>query len=893
MKKKKQTKPGPGAGAQPKKQVLCSGATPLERRMNAVFETGFLFLMGAAPLIFLKIAGEFENNPKMAFLQWGIALLALLAVLKALKKPVIWKRTPLDIPILLFYVACLVSLFQAQNPWLAVPYLLHWGACVLLYFMVRSSIRLSTVQALLFVCTVSAACVSIVGIMQQVQYPPDVSTWIPQLIGPASTFSNRNMAAQYIALTFPLMLGSIIMSRRLWIKITGMVCLTLAGIYLMYTQARSGWLAVMLSIAGFVGFMFFSKEFSGTIRAYVKSKKFAAMCVVFGIVVVLIGGAAVKKDPKLFTTVQERFSSIWTVEKGSTSQLRIYWRKNTLEMVKDHFLPGIGLGNFKIVYPLYHRAVEVDWTFGESRQLNRVHLDHLQMLVELGFVGFCAYVWMFIAFVYMFWKVLKKSRGQEKILSLLLFLIVVSFVLIAGLTFPWERAMPPVYLFLCFGLMGVLYGRNDPERTVKKATHFPAWMRTVLCLLLVGFTVASFVFLRKIVLSDKYFVQGLTLQEQKQLDRSNSALLKAISMFPQWNFNITTLLARNYTLQKKYERALEVYDTALVIHPNNVNAMLNIGYCYLQMKQYDKAEEYFQRFLKIMPASSKGYNNMGIVYYNTGKYDKAIQHYQKAIELEPEYVEPRFNLGNLYRVIGNPDGAIREYELLVEMNPDTINAIEHLVNLYIEKGQYEKAQQRITALGQSEQHAAKAVVLQGLLYQRQGKYEDALQQYFKAADRDPKNAFIFHSIGLMYYHLKDFEKAQRAFEIAINLKNDLADSLHLLGQLMVRKKEDFKACILFEKAVEANPQFRDAWFNLGTLYLRQGQLDKAFEMHEKTLAIDPRFSVAHYNIGTIRRHQGKHKEALYHFEKSMENPSPLMDIKLTKQFIAELKQKVQ
>ena len=69
---------------------------------------------------------------------------------------------------------------------------------------------------------------------------------------------------------------------------------------------------------------------------------------------------------------------------------------NALAMAADRFPVGVGLGQFAVVYPLYHRAAEIDWTFGEEFQLERAHNDHLQILAELGVVGFGVWIAMIL-----------------------------------------------------------------------------------------------------------------------------------------------------------------------------------------------------------------------------------------------------------------------------------------------------------------------------------------------------------------------------------------------------------------------------------------------------------------------------------------------------------------
>jgi Tfp pilus assembly protein PilF len=76
---------------------------------------------------------------------------------------------------------------------------------------------------------------------------------------------------------------------------------------------------------------------------------------------------------------------------------------------------------------------------------------------------------------------------------------------------------------------------------------------------------------------------------------------------------------------------------------------------------------------------------------------------------------------------------------------------------------------------------------------------------------------------------------------------------------------------------------------VGTIYLRLGKYELAKKEYEKTLKIDPGFSLAHYNLATILMHKGESEKAVFHFEKSLENPSELIDVQLAKQFIANLK----
>ncbi len=865
------------------------GVPEKQKILDRAVELGILFLLGVSPLVFLRIGGEFENNPKMGFLQWGIAVLAIIKALRIKKSGMFnWKTTPFDLPIIFFYGFCLLSLLQALNPWQATLSLLHWGAAIIFYFVLVNSIkREETVCNIFFVTAISVCLVSIIGILQKLQIDTPFLhvADIPQLTPPSSTFSNKNMASQFVALAIPLTIGSVFVSRQVWMKVISAVSLILSIMYLICAETRSAWVACIVVVSLLLTVYFFPNFLLGVKNCLSVKKVFCtAVAAVFVFALLWLSPAreSMQRAPDRYL-------------KGSW-KLRAAWWLNTVEMAKDNLMFGVGVGNFKINYPPYYRAIEKDWgfrdwSFSEGKQVNRVHNDHLQMLVELGVFGFAAYVAMFFVFFYIFMKIyFRQENDRRKLMALFLCMGVVSFLIIAFLTFPMERAMPPIYLFMFFGLTGFLYAEDNPKNRQISSPGLQTGVRILISILLAVYLCSSFYFIRKIVLSDKYFVEALALGESGNINQANISLKKAEDAFFMWNFNITALLARNYTMQGDYEKAIDEYRKSFSAHPYNTNAMLNTGYCYLKLKKYDEAEKYFKKFIEIIPDSAKVHNNLGIVCYSKKDFDSAVAYYKKACELDINYAEPHFNLANLYRLQGRMQDAAAEYETALNLKPGMDDVRRLLSSLYMKTGNYKKAREVIAPLLETQNRAAEDLVMQADILQQQGNHKEAIELYSKALRLSPDNAFIYHNIGLSCYYLKDYSKAEKAFKTAVSLNPNIADTYNLLGQLYLRKKDDTEALKYFLRALEINPDLRDAHYNVATTYLRLGKYELAAEEYKITLKIDPGLSLAHYNLATILRHQGKGEEAVIHFEKSLENPSKRIDVSLVKKFITELKQ---
>ena len=853
---------------------------------------GPLFLLGVSPLIFYGQAGEFENVPKMAILQWGIILLSLVRIWHFKQGAgFTWKISALDIPILLFYALCWISLIKAPNISLASLPLLHYAASILFYFFLLNTLPDGeSIDRYFFTLTLSIMAVSAVGICQYLFN----FAGVPQIVPPASTLSNKNMATHIISMSLPLCVGCLVLAGRLWKSIISGASIFLTLLYLLYTKTRAGWLAalVVFTLMGIACL----PRLKALVQKQSRQKLLTASAVaVIFLVLLVVCSRMPSADipvPMNKESIQERFFSMTDTSGGDSAQLRIIWWKNTLHMVKDYLWWGTGLQNFKIFYPLYHRAADLDWSFTDEHQLTRVHNDHLQMLVELGIFGFAAYAAMFGIFFWMFGRIYFRSRDDRiKLRALFICLGVVGFIINAAFCFPMERALPPVYLFSFFALMGVLYRESFPAPLATVAVRRHILLRSAISLVLLVFLLVSVYVIRRVMLSDKYFVEAIIDDQKGSIEKSSEALKKA-KIFSLYNSNISALLARNYALQGNFQQAIEEYKETFRAHPNNTSAILNTGYCYLQLRKFDEAEKYFKWAINLMPSFEQAYNDLGIVYYSQQKFDQAIAQYQKAIEINKDYPEPHINLGNLYRSLKRTEQAIQEYENALRIKPNQPETRQWLCGLYMERGQYEKAQAVLKPLLQNTAApAAENYVMQGNIYQRQGQHAQALAEYEKAFRLKPQNPLICYNIGLSHYYLQNYAAAADYFRKTLAFNPNIAEAYNMLGQLTVLKKDDTAALELFQKAVAINPKLKDAQFNLGTLYLRIGDLDSAAKAYQDTLAADPNHTLAHYNLGAIYMEKGNNEKALFHFQQALKNPSSLIDVKTAEKFIIDLKTK--
>jgi len=229
--------------------------------------------------------------------------------------------------------------------------------------------------------------------------------------GSRGTFINRNHFAGFMEMVWPLALGYTLAlgdwkrkgnhygnnwKKKLKAKLSsdrihhqlilslGTVIMLLA---LVFSRSRAG---IVGAFAGFLAFVVLSG--SGNRRMppgfWLMSGARIGLVVIYGL---KIG----------FAPIIERFLAL----SDNVSRLD-YWQ-DSLAIIKDHPL-GIGLGNFKQVFPVYKVSVVSDTITAHT------HNDYLQLLVEAGWPGFLALMSGFFIFLgKSFFKVKRLSPHDD------------------------------------------------------------------------------------------------------------------------------------------------------------------------------------------------------------------------------------------------------------------------------------------------------------------------------------------------------------------------------------------------------------------------------------------------------------------------------------------------
>ena len=93
----------------------------------------------------------------------------------------------------------------------------------------------------------------------------------------------------------------------------------------------------------------------------------------------------------------------------------------------------------------------------------------------------------------------------------------------------------------------------------------------------------------------------------------------------------------NLMADEKLEEAVEVFEQALRIDPENIETMMKLGYARFHLDDHSESLRVYDRILDIDVTNPEAWNLKGLVHYEQKKYAKALDAVEKAVESDPTY----------------------------------------------------------------------------------------------------------------------------------------------------------------------------------------------------------------------------------------------------------------
>jgi tetratricopeptide (TPR) repeat protein len=378
--------------------------------------------------------------------------------------------------------------------------------------------------------------------------------------------------------------------------------------------------------------------------------------------------------------------------------------------------------------------------------------------------------------------------------------------------------------------------------------------------------------------------------------------LKAVSLAPD-NPLHHAVLADVYALAGDDDRAVESYEKALELQPENQRVRLVLTTILIRKSEFPKAMMHLNWLIDQNPELVVAHYYKGRINMERGQYAAAEESYRRALALNNRLEPALFDLGTLYQMTGKLYEAVEIYDQLLEFYPDNLGVRERLIDLYTKLKQPEKAEKQLEEIKKYSRPGDPGRQALGLIYLKQGKLDESIEElnlivsawpdddksrfylataYTQKGETDeamdhfsrvrPQSKYYVNARTHMAYLLETQERHAEAIKILEELiaAKEKKPEIYLMLASVYEAMNDYdKAMAVVKEGLEQHSRNVDLIFRRGVILDKKGDKEGCIQQMRSVLEIEPDHAEALNYIGYTYAEQGvRLDEALSLIEKA-------------------------
>lgn len=305
------------------------------------------------------------------------------------------------------------------------------------------------------------------------------------------------------------------------------------------------------------------------------------------------------------------------------------------------------------------------------------------------------------------------------------------------------------------------------------------------------------------------------------------------------SFDVKLFIANgiNKSNSKDYNSALNLFNKAIEVDPNNYDAYLERSKVKLKLNDEKGSKQDLNIagvLIEKLDAGLKAYDT-GIEKYDASDFNGAVEFFSKSIALNVIIPENFYYRGLSKKYIDDIDGALQDFNKTIEIDPNFAKAYYNRGKIKYHKLKdiegalvdYDKAIQLNS--NDDDIYVSRAIVKSSI-----GNFEGALQDCNKAIEINPSKGETYFSRAMEKFKQRDYNGSIMDLDIVINLGLPDDSSFSLIDAHSIRGglksiTHDFEGAVNdFSKAIQLDP-------NNGKLYFERSEARKELGQTEQSL----------------------------------------------------------
>lgn len=297
-----------------------------------------------------------------------------------------------------------------------------------------------------------------------------------------------------------------------------------------------------------------------------------------------------------------------------------------------------------------------------------------------------------------------------------------------------------------------------------------------------------------------------------------------------------------YFVLEDYQQALQLFQKAYTITPNNAALNYKIGETYLQMGQAKLAMPFAQAAVKLEKSNAYYYLLLAQLHTEQQQYDSAAQAFNDLLANVPNSNEYLFNLADLYLSQSRYEDALKTYDRIEKEFGEMEQLLVNRQQIYLRQKNVDKAIAEGEKLLKAYPNEIRYFLAQAELYNAARRTDDAVNTLNRALRLEPGNAFAHLMLSDLYRQKGNLGESERQVKQAFSSAElDIDTKVRILVDFirqLPNPQIEAVALELVDLTIEKHPEEAKAYAVAADLQTIVGKKQIARDNYLKAVKLD-------------------------------------------------------
>ncbi len=344
-------------------------------------------------------------------------------------------------------------------------------------------------------------------------------------------------------------------------------------------------------------------------------------------------------------------------------------------------------------------------------------------------------------------------------------------------------------------------------------------------------------------------------------------------------------LAAIYFKNGQLEKTIQQYELLKNEYPDDISTLVTLGHLYITCAQYTKAIEAFNTAILIHPDNFHVQEEYLDQLIAEDQLQEALQQLDELSQDQPESADLLARRADILGMLGDFAEAVSQYEQAIRICPDFLEATIKLGTLYLQIHAEQLAALQFNRAVEINDKIVDAYIGLAISQKLSGNKSDALVTLSLAAAIQPNSSLLFAETATLQFKT-GLEKntLMSGEDNKINLTNAVIAAHHRqianqpqnpdlhyrLGILMMSTGKMPEAIMSFRAALQINPTYYRAKCKLAVCLYETDEKDLALEQFTASDCLDKETLELHYKTALLYCDKIKFASSLMNLERFFE-----------------------